>query len=224
MNCLFSGCIRQMSRKLNCLQLQYIYMIFLLFCCLCTSRRLTLTGYLQTLKRSIWSYDQREGGDIIDLFLGIIKFLSATEFPPSFPLTIVRVYGNFVSLLFHICRDMEYLSVVSPNAGEQGPETLQIRTLSRSDGLFVAPFPLMSLPLLKCCPDEWSTESSNVSLMQLEFWFSFSKFSAGLQPESFSLTKILDLKNDFENTPLSKWHLFLACFEFPVHQIFFLLC
>ena len=61
---------------------------------------------------------QREGGDIIDLFLGIIKFLSATEFPPSFPLTIVRVYGNFVSLLTHICRDMDYLSVVSPNAGK----------------------------------------------------------------------------------------------------------
>ena len=169
-----------MSRKLNCLQLQYIYTIFLFFCCPWTSRRLSLTCYLQTLKRSIWSYDQGEGGDIIDLFLGIIKFLSVTEFPPSFPLIIVRVYGNFVSLLTHICRDMEYLSVVSPNAGKYGIEKLRIRTLSRSDDLYVAPFPLMCFPLLKCCPDEWSTESLNVSLMQLESWFSFFKFSTGL--------------------------------------------
>ena len=29
----------------------------------------------QTLKRSIWSYDEGVGGDIIALFLGNIKFL-----------------------------------------------------------------------------------------------------------------------------------------------------
>ena len=51
---------------------------------------------------------------------------------------------------------------------------------SRSDDLSVGYFPLVSLSLLKFCPDELSIEHSNFTLMQLEIWFSYFKFSAGL--------------------------------------------
>ena len=45
------------------------------------------------------------------------------------------------------------------------------------------------------------------------FWFSFLRFITGLQTESFSPTKIMDLKTHFEIFSPSEWHLFLTLVE-----------